>query len=210
MSGEAQETKEKQVIRRDSLGEILIDADALSILCSCSLTRISTLAKELQVPKSDGKHYDLARFIQSVIAFQRARMRSPAEKSNGKGKDRKTELESEKLQMQLDERRGELIPLEMVEREWGSMVTAAKQKLAAIPSKAAPDLAHETEALIIQDYLEKKINEALFELASPEAPGEGDLREEPSKAEEKDPIPLSTPSEANSEPMGGQTQEAVS
>lgn len=74
-------------------------------------------------------------------------------------------FQAEKTEMEAATMRGELIPAEIVERFQGGMVLRMRNKLLAIPSKAAYELSMLSEPGATQAKLKELIYEVLYELA---------------------------------------------
>ena len=79
---------------------------------------------------------------------------------------RKVNAEAEISELELAKVRSQLVVAEDVEKAWTDTLSNLKAKLTNIPSKAAPIVASETEAGIVQAILADLINEALEELST--------------------------------------------
>ena len=80
--------------------------------------------------------------------------------------ERLTRLKADKLQLELDEKAGTLIPAEQVE---SALVTAnmrIKTKLLSVPSVLAPQVHGIKDQFEIQAVMERAVKEVLAELAS--------------------------------------------
>jgi phage terminase Nu1 subunit (DNA packaging protein) len=112
-------------------------------------------------------------------------------------KARLTHEQAEKVAMENAVRRGELVDTGRVAGWWASIITNAKQRLLAIPTKAAPLVLGRASLPEVRDQLESLINEVLLELSTtdPLACGSGDEGVE-------------TAAQADSEPVGGPETEA--
>lgn len=80
------------------------------------------------------------------------------------GRTRLETAKAELIEMQLRERKGELVQAAEVERRWASIISACKAQLLAIPSRLKqedPDLTTAQIALV-----EKLVREALIDLAT--------------------------------------------
>lgn len=113
-------------------------------------------------------------------------------------KARLTHEQAEKVAMENMVRRGQLVDTEKVAGWWASIITNAKQRLLAIPTKAAPLVLGLKTLPEVRDQLETTINEVLLELSTtdPVAGGSGDEGVEAA-------------AQADSEPVGGPEKEAV-
>jgi phage terminase Nu1 subunit (DNA packaging protein) len=112
-------------------------------------------------------------------------------------KARLTHEQAEKVAMENMVRRGQLVDTEKVAGWWASIITNAKQRLLAIPTKAAPLVLGLKTLPEVRDQLETTINEVLLELSTtdPVAGGGGDEGVEAA-------------AQADGEPVGGPEAEA--
>lgn len=85
-----------------------------------------------------------------------------------KERARESRLKGDLLQLQVQEKAGALIPADAVEREWQSMIVAARSELLLLPDR----IAHEIKALhgveIDPALIESHIHDALNRLAASE------------------------------------------
>lgn len=111
-------------------------------------------------------------------------------------KARLTHEQAEKVAMENMVRRGHLVDTEKVAGWWASIITNAKQRLLAIPTKAAPLVLGLKTLPEVRDQLETTINEVLLELSTtdPVAGGSGDEG-------------MEAATEADGEPVGGPQAE---
>lgn len=78
---------------------------------------------------------------------------------------RKLSAEAELQELELKKQKGILIPLELIEQQWSSIVHSCKQKMRSIPNKLAPILAVESNIEVCKNLLNKEIHLALDELS---------------------------------------------
>lgn len=81
---------------------------------------------------------------------------------------RKELAAAELKELDLAQRKGELVSVDEVEKQVGNMILNARGKLLALPMKLAAQLAHITDVNLIQDLLKSGISGALNELAAGE------------------------------------------
>jgi len=86
--------------------------------------------------------------------------------SYDEARTRKVNAEAEIAELELAKVRGQLVLAEDVVKAWTDVLGNLKSKLTNIPAKAAPIVASESEAGMIQAILQDLINESLEELAS--------------------------------------------
>ena len=86
--------------------------------------------------------------------------------SYDEARTRKVNAEAEIAELELAKVRGQLVLAEDVVKAWMDVLGNLKSKLTNIPAKAAPIVASESEASMIQHILTDLINESLEELAA--------------------------------------------
>lgn len=86
--------------------------------------------------------------------------------SYDEARTRKVNAEAEIAELELAKVRNQLVLVEDVVKAWTDTLANLKAKLTSIPSKAAPMVASESEAGIIQSMLSDIMNEALEELSN--------------------------------------------
>jgi hypothetical protein len=86
--------------------------------------------------------------------------------SYDEARTRKVNAEAEIAELELAKVRGELVVAEDVVKAWEDVLGAVKAKMFAVPTKAAPVVAAESEAGKCQAVLEDLIREALEELSN--------------------------------------------
>jgi len=86
--------------------------------------------------------------------------------SYDEARTRKVNAEAEIAELELAKVRGQLVVAEDVVKAWMDVLGNLKSKLTNIPAKAAPIVASESEAGMIQHVLTDLMNEALEELSA--------------------------------------------
>ncbi len=86
--------------------------------------------------------------------------------SYDEARTRKVNAEAEIAELELAKVHGTLVIAEDVVKAWEDVLGALKGKLTSIPTKAAPVVSAETEAVMCQSILEDLLNEALEELSN--------------------------------------------
>ena len=79
---------------------------------------------------------------------------------------RKMEADAQLAELELLQAKRELVKADDVLGAWTDVLGAMKAKLLAVPTKASPLVATETDISIIQDIIAKQIHEALQELSA--------------------------------------------
>ena len=86
--------------------------------------------------------------------------------SYDEARTRKVNAEAEIAEMELAKVRNQLVIVEDVVKAWTDTLANLKAKLTNVPSKAAPIVASESDAGVIQAMLADLMNEALEELSN--------------------------------------------
>lgn len=132
--------------------------------------RVRKLAEEGVIEAVSRGKYDLASCTKRYCAYLRQAAESSEDKKNAK-LDYDTEkalhekIKREKSELQLKVMRGELHKAEDVDFVMTDMITKAKMKLLAIPSKAADLVIGRKDINSIENIIQKMIEEALVELS---------------------------------------------
>jgi len=83
-----------------------------------------------------------------------------------------TRLQAEKVTLELEQQRGNLLPLEMVIEGWQGLLSNARAKLLALPPKAAAQVLGMESYIEVEQVIRGIIYEALDELAGDGVPKE--------------------------------------
>lgn len=190
--------------------EQVIGIHGLASIFGVAEARIEQLVREIQLPKEGRGKYRLGPCIRTYIAYLRARMRPQRTMNRGQYKadikDEETKIKTKLLEMELEERRGNLIPIEEVVKTWGELVGAAKQKFLGVASKASPQITGLNNPQETKAILEKMIWEALDELSKFQPnkivePKPDSAKQEQSVKPSAGKLPA--PAIIDSKPMGG-------
>lgn len=152
--------------------EILLNQAQAAALAGLSLRHFSRLLSEAGAPPrivaADGKFQGLP-----VAPFRRWLFgRIAAELGNGEAlsppaeKARLDKLRGDAVQLELDRKRGLLLPVDEISRVWGEQVMTAKHRLLALPARVAPSLLRMTDLREVESFLRDSVYEILTELAS--------------------------------------------
>lgn len=108
---------------------------------------------------------DVVRFIEAE-ATARATANNPVTVDIEQSKARKLAAEASLAEMELQQKRGELVPIAEVARTVGEEYAAVRAKLLAIPSKVAPMVAAESTDAACRALLTREIHDAMLELVA--------------------------------------------
>lgn len=146
----------------------LVSVDVVAQLFDLKRRRIQQLAQEGIIPRSEGGKYPLAASIQGYIRHLREKALGgdESEDSYGNQRARLTRARANIAEMERDQLAAELIPANDVEAAWRHIELALRERLVAIPAKAAPRLLGAKDAVAIGAIVREEICEALDELAN--------------------------------------------
>lgn len=144
--------------------------------------------------------YDTQECIQWLIRHEMRKLTQTPEGQVINYEDERARLtreQADKVAMDNEERRGRLVDSDRVGMWWAKIITNAKTRLLAIPTKASPLVLGMKTMPQVRDQLERMINEVLSELSSanpiPDFEGDASVEAAP---------------EADGEPVGGPVPEA--
>lgn len=173
-------------------GKIYVSADTAAILCNTTkVTLINWRNMEHPVPYNDELHAyplaDLGTWIRTELLFKkgkggsypwlpdlsrmpgRATMptvdKQPARMDKNDADIRLKTLQADKVQIELQQVAGELIPVADVTQALTNMVMRVKTRLLKIPTAIAPLVVGMTDVYGVQERLEDGVREALDELS---------------------------------------------
>jgi len=175
--------------------------DTISKLLDLTPRRVQQLSKEGVIPKAERGRYELVPAVRGYIAYLKERSINPGVISFDEVRARKTAAEAELAELELLEKKEQLVPMTEIVDTWLDMVSACRTKMLSMPAKLAPVVAVEESPAICKRLIEEQIVEALDEIAR--------WIEEESESDESDAdseISSSTSVEAaadtNGEPVG--------
>ena len=130
--------------------------------------RVQQLAKEGVVPREGRGRYDLVKSVQGYIGYLQERARvSPQDEGRAsdytEGRTRRELANAELAELEVAEKRGELLRRDEVIRTWTTQLVAVKERLRAIPSKLRGRLKKLTKRQL--KVIAEEIDRGLRELA---------------------------------------------
>ena len=103
--------------------------------------------------------------VREVSDWLRSRdMESSGTLDLGQERAKLTKLQAEKATLELEQQRGNLIPMELVVETWQGHIANARAKMLALPPKAAAQSVGVDSYLEIEQLITELVNEALDEL----------------------------------------------
>lgn len=140
--------------------------DTISKLLDLTPRRVQQLSKEGVIPKSERGRYELVPAVRGYIRYLKERSINPGVVSFDEVRARKTAAEAEMAELELLEKKGDLLPMQQVVDTWLDMVAACRTKMLSMPAKLAPVVAVEEAPAVCKQIIEEQIIEALDEIAS--------------------------------------------
>ncbi len=127
---------------------------------SVSLWQREGMPVALETAPGLENQYDSEAVHRWIIARKVAEVAGDADKS------RLNRLQGDKIELEIAEKRRELIPASEIEPAWVGMILAAREALLSVPDRIAPLLAHLDGVDAMRDLLSEQIEDALLKLAA--------------------------------------------
>ena len=134
-------------------------------LLDLSPRRVQQLSKEGVIPKAERGQYELLPAVRGYIRYLKERSINPGVVSFDEVRARKTAAEAELVEIELKEKRGNLISVDDVVATWVELIGACKSRMLSMPAKLAPVVAVEDNPSICKQIIEDQVLEALQELS---------------------------------------------
>lgn len=144
-----------------------VPLDVICKLLDLTPARISQLTSQGVIPRQERNRYEVVPVVRAYIKFLRER----AIKGDVGGDDysahraRLTKARADITEMERSQMESKLIPADDVESTWNSMISNARNRLIAIPTKVAPSVYASKNLNEIRDIIKTEIYQALDELA---------------------------------------------
>ena len=148
-------------------GAAAYPASTLAKLFNLTERRVQQLAKEGVIPKAERGKYDLVGAVRGYVKYlqERAEGRGVEPTDLHGERTRLLKARADKAELEVDERKGALIPADRVIEAWEQLVAAFRAKCLALPSKLASQLVAVNGIREIQDTISGGVREALEELS---------------------------------------------
>lgn len=150
----------------------------LAALAGYSYQRLHTIDNTLSpgaklfVPsEANDKKFDLAIFVQRWAHYNKT-VGSGEEDELETAKARHETVKMRKTELEVARMEGEYVPLQEVDRMWGSICGTVSARLASLPQKLAPSLVMIAEADEIEAMIEREIRDAMNMMVATKLPGE--------------------------------------
>lgn len=139
--------------------------DTISKLLDLTPRRVQQLSKEGVIPKLDRGRYELVPAVRGYIRYLKERSINPGVVSFDEVRARKTAAEAEMAELELLQRKGDLIPMQQVVDTWLELIASCRSKMLSMPAKLAPVVAVEDNPAVCKQLVEEQMMEALDEIA---------------------------------------------
>jgi len=148
-----------------------VTGSELATLLGLSDRRVQQLVKENVIRKAKRNTFIVIDAVQDYVNYQAGKNLGNYSKGENyqEEKARLTKLQADKAELEVESMSANLVPADDVSRHWYQIITDCKNRLLTVPSKAAPIVAAETEAGMVQDIIDDLMREALEELTEYEA-----------------------------------------
>lgn len=150
----------------------IVNAEKLALFFNLTKQRVHQLVAE-GLPRELRGKYDqdkcaqwYIRYLQAVIEKKAIPLEPGTFATEQQEKVRNMRMSADLKEIQLAERRGQLVAIEDVEKEMADLVLTTKARIMSVPARLAPDLLGETSRVMAQAKIEKALKESLAQLAS--------------------------------------------
>lgn len=156
----------------------LVQVSRLAKLFGCSERQVQLLAARHGMPKAKHGLYHLDECVRWRIAQLEAQLADKSKQQPGeegsldKEQTRKTRAEADMKEMDLRERKGELIPITVYREQMASKIGTARQQILNIPARIAHELVG-LELPALKAALRDGIHAALAAMSMPAAEDDG-------------------------------------
>lgn len=149
---------------------VSLTAEKLARVLMITDRRVHQLVKMGVLIKEGRGRYPLIPNIQAYIKFWQERAVGAREMGEAPDyraeKARLIKAQADKAEMEAEQLRGRLLDAEIVEQEWGKVLSNLRQALLAIPSKIAQAVSNAKDAAEAEEIIRAQIYEALNELSA--------------------------------------------
>lgn len=149
-----------------------MNAEKLALFLNLTKQRVHQLVAEGLPRKLRGK-YDLdecaqwyIRYLQAVIEKKAIPLDEGQVATEQQEKVRNMRASADLKEIELAQRRGQLVAIDDVEKEMADLVLNTKARIMSVPARLAPELLGETSRVMAQAKIEKALKESLAQLAS--------------------------------------------
>lgn len=141
----------------------LLTSVQIGEFCGISDRTIRDWQQKGLIPKSD----DMGEIVRAIIELRSQKEdRVKDDDALTEAKIRLTNLQGDKLALELEERRGNLVQHDQVAEVWSKYVYSSKNRLVGMPVKLAYELSGISDPTAIKQVLERAVDEVLRELSA--------------------------------------------
>lgn len=169
--------KENIIDRFHSTVRAFVTVEELAKLLDLSPRRIQQLVQEEVIPAPIKDRYDLRGCVTTYVQYLRRLTTTNGSLSLAEERARLTRHQADIASLDLKQKQGAMIPVNVALQAWSERVTSAKTKLLAIPAKAAALVLACGSPAEAQGVLSTLIREVMDDIARPvEGPSNGTVR----------------------------------
>jgi len=150
------------------VAENLYSVDVIAKLLNLTERRVQQLAKEGIIPKAEKGKYNLVAVVKAYVKYLQdlAFGKHTGSESESESRSRWLKAKAALSELELSKAKGEVVSAVDVADWWDRIISAAKVRLLAIPTKAAPLVIGAGSLAKIQDVIQSLLYDALNELSS--------------------------------------------
>jgi hypothetical protein len=130
-----------------------------------SVTRLKEVLPKLSIAESSDIDAVRIAYINHLRNMAAGRGGENHQERLAKAKSRESELKGDKLEMEMARDAGLLVPADEVEKEWASLITAARAELLAMSAKLKDDIKAQFDIDVPEEFIKQYVNAALEHLA---------------------------------------------
>lgn len=126
--------------------------------------RVQQLVREKIIARGTRGRYPLPESVRGYVRYLSAQASDDATDLTAQ-RIRLTKAQADMAELDLQQRAGQLVSVDEITAEWGSMLATVRTRLLAMPAKLAPVIVTERTAGGAFAMLEREVHEALTELS---------------------------------------------
>lgn len=149
--------------------EQYLNAWTVSEIVGCHYRSIENWAKKGHIKKND-RGYPLIASLQYQLNYYKKKVEKKEVEPKGselyQAEVRLKTAQADIKELERDEKKGLLVEIDSVTRQWQELIFKCRSKLLSLPNKLALELSATSNPAEIQDRLQQVIDEALNELSN--------------------------------------------
>lgn len=149
----------------------LVNTKQVAAACNLTVRRVEQLVHE-GMPREDRGRFELGKVLLWYVRYlQKALERRAVPSADGEmaalgdARIRSVSASASLLELELAEKRRQMVALPDVERSWLTIVTTTRARILAIPSRIAPQVVGLTDRTRIETLIGEEVRHALLEIS---------------------------------------------